>query len=36
MQIHQLSPVEREKILVLSALWATFAGAFLLVVIAGF
>lgn len=36
MKLHLLSPKEREKFLVLSSLWATFAGAFLLVVSATF
>lgn len=36
MYLHHLSEKEREKILVLSSLWASFASAFLLVVSANF
>lgn len=36
MKLHLLSPQEREKLLVLSVLWTTFSGAFLLVVSVNF
>ena len=36
MKFHLLSKQEYEKFLVLSALWTTFAGAFLLVAVVNF
>jgi len=36
MDLHKLTPQEREKLMVLATLWTTFAGAFLVVVVSNF